>query len=530
MVSALFSSPARRSLLGLVALGAVLAVVGLVVLDGGRSPAHPATPPHVVVERLTPPPGTPLVTVGSRIPARAIQPGFVGLSLEFPAVEGYAGSDPSAVNPVLVQLIRNLAPGQAPSLRIGGDSTDWTWWPIPHMAKPGGARYTLGTRWLGVVHSLARSLGARLIMGVDMEAGSRVVANAEARAFVHGIGRQSIAALELGNEPELYASFPWYHTHDGTLIRGRPPGYDFSAFIQDFATLTSGLPKLPIAGPAIGSPGWMAQVGGFVSAEPRLAMVTLHRYPLQLCFMPAASPMYPTLGHLFAPPASRGLADSVAQLVATSHAHHLLVRIDEMNSVSCGGAPGLSNSFASALWSIDALFQMARVGVDGVNFHTFPSATYALFKFKHAGGTWHALVEPEYYGLMLFAQAAPPGSHLLRVRGVHPSSLKAWATRATDGWTRVVLINEGFRPRYVTLRGPSLAGAATLQQLRAPRLRSQLGVSFGGQSFGPSSDTGTLSGTPQLLSVSSQRGYYVVRVPSASAAMISFAPAARAAP
>ena len=33
-------------------------------------------------------------------------------------------SDPAQINPVLVQLIRNLTPGQAPVLRIGGDSTD----------------------------------------------------------------------------------------------------------------------------------------------------------------------------------------------------------------------------------------------------------------------------------------------------------------------------------------------------------------------------------------------------------------------
>ena len=41
------------------------------------------------------------------------------------------------------QLIRNLAPGQAPDLRIGGDTTDWTWWPVPGVAKPGGIRYSL---------------------------------------------------------------------------------------------------------------------------------------------------------------------------------------------------------------------------------------------------------------------------------------------------------------------------------------------------------------------------------------------------
>ncbi len=62
---------------------------------------------------------------------RAIPAGFLGLSLEYSAVSAYAGRDPSAVDPVFEQLIRNLTPGQRPVLRIGGDTTDWSWYPVP---------------------------------------------------------------------------------------------------------------------------------------------------------------------------------------------------------------------------------------------------------------------------------------------------------------------------------------------------------------------------------------------------------------
>src|SRR2546423_12588305 len=64
-----------------------------------------------------------------------IAPGFVGFSFEFGAVETYAGPDPRAINPVLVQLVRDVAPGQAPVLRIGGNSTDDSWWPTPGVAS-----------------------------------------------------------------------------------------------------------------------------------------------------------------------------------------------------------------------------------------------------------------------------------------------------------------------------------------------------------------------------------------------------------
>jgi hypothetical protein len=57
---------------------------------------------------------------------RPVSAGFVGPSIEYPAVTAYAGSDPAAINPVLEHMVRNLAPNQRPVLRIGGDSTDAT--------------------------------------------------------------------------------------------------------------------------------------------------------------------------------------------------------------------------------------------------------------------------------------------------------------------------------------------------------------------------------------------------------------------
>ena len=78
------------------------------------------------------------VRIDRKVIGGPIQPGFVGLSLEYPAVPSYAGTAPDAPNPVFGQLIRDLAPGQSPVLRIGGDSTDHTWWPVAHVPKTTG--------------------------------------------------------------------------------------------------------------------------------------------------------------------------------------------------------------------------------------------------------------------------------------------------------------------------------------------------------------------------------------------------------
>ncbi len=452
---------------------------------------------------------------------RAIPAGFLGLSVEYPAVEAYAGDDPTAIDPVLVQLIRNLSPGQRPVLRIGGDSTDWTWWPVPGLARPPGVTFTLDQQWLAVTHALTGELGARLILGINLVADNRELAAAEARALLGGIGSGSVEALEIGNEPELYGAFAWYRTPGGQVVTGRPPGYDFSEFTRDFTDIGQALPSHPLAGPAISGTGWFADLSQFVAAEPALKLVTVHRYPLQSCFTRPGSPRYPSIGHLLSNAASTGLANALAPSAAVAHRRGLPIRIDELNTVSCGGDPSVSDTFAAALWVLDALFELARTGVDGVNIHTFPGAGYELFKLSRVDGQWRAAIAPEYYGLLMFAQAAPPGSRLVAI-GNSTAPVKVWATRAPDGQIRIVMINKDvLRAHVVSLRAGDVTGAASLERLEAPSPAASTGVTLGGQSFGSQTATGTLPAHSQSVIRLSAGSDYTVSLPPASAALLT---------
>ena len=71
-----------------------------------------------------------------------------------------------------------------------------------------------------------------------------------------------------------------------------------------------------------------------------------------------------------------------------------------MNSVACGGKAGVSDTFASALWALDALFAVARSGADGVNLHMFPRARYGpavttVVKQRIDGFLQHAFFVPD---------------------------------------------------------------------------------------------------------------------------------------
>lgn len=462
-------------------------------------------------------------SVSSTPTGQAMAPGFVGVSFEYRALHQYAGRDPLTIDPVLLALLKGLAPGQSPVIRVGGDSTDATWWPIPGMIAPGGINYRLTDGWLRTTKALAADLNAKLILGINLEAGRPAIAAAEGRAFVQGIGRRYIQAFEIGNEPDLYGAVPWYRDRRGHLHWSRGHRYGISNYVKEFSRWRSALPSMPLAGPAVAGPSWMGKLGKLISAERRgLKLVTYHRYPLRGCSTDPAASVFPSITNLLADGSSSGLAAGVAPFVSEAQSHGLPFRLTEINSASCRGAKGVSDTFASALWALNTMFNMASVGVDGVNFHMLPGSHYELFTVSHQQGQpWQAFVHPEYYGLLMFAQAFPPGARLLDV-SAPTGPVKVWATQGTDGTLRVTLINEDPDAEHdVSLQLAGASSSGSLETLAAPSLSSTSGVTLGGQTFGDETTTGKLPAAPSTTPVAPVSGTYTVPVPAGSAALLT---------
>jgi hypothetical protein len=504
--------------LTLLVLGA--AVRFLTAADSSRDSARAAAAP-------TADPADPrtLYATVDAAPAGSPRPdGFLGLSFEYSALEAYTGANPDALDPVFVQLLRNLAPGDGEPivLRIGGNSTDATWWPLGGAATPDGVHYALTPAWLAETRALATALPTRLIMGVNLAAGRPQVAAAEARAFLRGIGSPYVSAFEVGNEPDVYGVFPWYAGRHGPIY-ARSGRYDLSAFIRQLARWQAGLPNLPVAGPALAELPWLSGLPTLLRSDPRLRVVTVHRYALQGCLTNARSPAYPSIANLLSDRSSRGLAAAIAPYVALAHRDGAQFRVDELNSAAlagCLGRTGVSNTFASALWMLDTLFNLASVGVDGVNVHSLPGAAYELFSVRRTPAGWDAAVHPDYYGMLMFAQAFPPGARMLPVHA--PATLvKVWATNGPDGHTRVTLINKDSKPHRVELQlPPGSGGTASLEWLRAPGASATGGVTLGGQTFGAETGTGLLA-APQGQPVSQLFGWYTIDLPADSAALLT---------
>lgn len=487
-------------------------------------PTIPIDPPHAGDPKVS-------VSVSARAVGAPIAPGFLGFSFEFPGVRAYTGSDPRHVNPVLVQLIRNLTPGQAPVIRIGGNSTDVSYVVAPGVKPLPYVGYELTPSWMATTGALAKALGARMIMGLNLAANDPALDAAELRDYVAALPHGSIDAVEIGNEPNVYNKITIYRTPAGGPYPARPRSFGYPEFRAQFERIADETLPLALAAPALAagpSPGpgsWVNTVADLLKRTPRISTMTVHRYPLRNCYVPPSSPQYPTVAHLLSSYATVQLADSLKRWVDIAHAQHRRLRLDELNSVACRGKAGISDTFASALWVTDALFSLARAGVDGVDMHTLPDTAYELFAFSRLGGRWQAEVRPVYYGLQLFAQAAPPGARLLAVsrRGA-AGGLSVWATRAPDHRVRIVVINKSqTRRKTVVLRLPARSGGpsaqVTVERMLAPSAHAKRGVTLGGRSYGAVTQTGQLAPL-EVARARAKRGRITLSMPRASAALV----------
>jgi hypothetical protein len=452
-------------------------------------------------------------TAGPPIPA-----GFVGLATEYWDVQKEVGSNPAKPDRAFEQAARNLAPYGGLSLRIGGDSTDWTWFPVPGMPQPPWVRWTMTPTWAAVTSRLLDDLHAHLIAGINMEADSVPVARAEIEEIRTTIGASAPVTYELGNEPELYSHFPFYDNAAGVAVLGRPPGFSYADIAAQWSRLARALPRVRLAGPGYSGPRALPYVAQFLQATGRLSLLTVHTYPLKSTRCEAGEHLQES--ELFDSQSLTGLAGALRGWVTLAHAHGVGLRVDEMNAVTCGGQPGFTGTLGPALWALNILPLYAADGVGGVNFQTRPYTAQNLIQTDHTPAGWRVYVQPEYYGLLAFAQLTPPGSRILRVPALG-AGLLAWAVRTPAGQTHVVVTNVGSSAQSLALRVPGARGAASVRTLAAKSggLLATGAVSLGGQTVSPLS--GALVGRAAAATVRALGGAYEITVAPASAEILT---------
>jgi hypothetical protein len=510
----------RRVLLAAGVIGLALAAI-LVTRNGGTK--RPSPPAPLLAS----------ATVHRELAGSPLPQSFLGLSQEYTLALPQVGPPESSTNPVLVALYDNLARfgSGVPTFRVGGGTTDTTWFGSSSRRAPRGATYRLTDRWLAGVGRFLKRTGAPAILGLNLAADDRRVATDWARRAQAALSARPPLRFELGNEPDTYGTLPVPGASGPGAPTIRPKGYGLQEYLPEAARFVRALRRLHPS-PLLAGPAFACKLD-CTTALPRVLrsrklrfdLATVHRYPLTAC---RGGKVRPTIASLLATDTNRGPLHELATLAASAKRAGVRLRVTETNSVSCGGAEGVSNVFAAALWGADWIFGLQVAGIAGADFHG-SSPLYAPFQTRLFHGTYLGVVKPLYYGMLLFAEATAHRSRPVFVQGAPvgpatPPNLKLWAFEdRTDGVVRVALINKELsRGGTVRISVPGAAGRATVKRLLAPGPDAKQGITWGGQGFAVPTPDGRLTGRLVLERVRRDgASTFAIRMPEASAALLT---------
>ena len=448
----------------------------------------------------------PVITIASTTTGTALNADSLGLSFEASdlALPGFAAGN-------LASYLKTLGTSV---MRIGGNTSDETFWTSTGETPPSWSTATITPADLTALNTLAKASGWKVILGVNLKQYDPARAADEAEHAVAALG-SSLQAIEIGNEPDGYVSGSEYWT-------------EFQAYVS---AIEAAAPGTPIEGSDTSNAPNSSFQTAFVNNEaalskPNIVELTSHYYPLSACGGATS-----TISELLGTTAHNDETSIADEAVAAAGKIGVPGVLDEGNSVVCEGQDGVSNVFASALWELDDQLLNAREGVSGTYEHgtvvecgsAKPLYMYytPLCAPTAADATAGDLAaQPEYYGLAAVHQIG--AGDFLDVTNPDSANVRAYAIRHSNGTVTVVLDN---------VQDPSGNGAASLQldlpasyasgeevALTASGLSATGGITLGGQTVQSDGDLPAPTDTP----VSVDGDTVTVSIPAGSAELLTF--------
>ncbi|KAH7913618.1 glycoside hydrolase family 79 protein [Hygrophoropsis aurantiaca] len=308
-----------------------------------------------------------------------------------------------------------------------------------------------------------------------------------------------LVGLQAGNEPDLYSR----HGH-------RPQSYAPSDYTAEFGLLIDAMDDDSnisnnnlLIGPNLAGVWTPEEVWdtGFVNDySQHLSALAVERYPTDNCYAQfgvgtprTGQEMFPTyLTH------TSGQHIVSSFLNSTNYAQTVgkPLMMFETNTASCGGFPGLSDSYGAALWGIDYGLQMAYSNFSGALFHVGGQSVYynPFTPPVTNQSTFHQwTIGPIYYSALVVAEALGP-SNLSQVVDLNPNGgnefTPGYAIYENGQPMRVALVNYVTDPTGASdyTASISIAGSTPAQvkvkYLSATSTAQKYNFTWAGQTFG----------------------------------------------
>ncbi len=395
-----------------------------------------------------------------------IGPKFLGLSFEKSSL---VPRTLSLYNRDLLTALRAIGPG---IMRLGGAASDQLAW------VPDGSGNVARQISKGDIDDFApfiKEAGWEVIYGINLAQGSEEAAADEAAYVARRLG-DSLVCFEIGNEPNLFRKN--YPAPQGAK------DWTFDLYRAQWERIRQAIsrrvPHAMFSGPDATGGAVESYALPFARSVDKSYMKFLsqHHYRLHADDAPTIEALLVTPD----PALTIGLGKRPAMLPALKAAADQLgvpLRFTESNSAVGGGRHGVSDSFASALWSLDFMFTIAKGGGSGVHFHTGRSAAYTPLEFDRSK---LVKIRPEYYGLLFFKMIGE-GRLLHTQMDAGGANLSIYCVQTQAGISTVLVNKDPQRSFELTLKLPTIVAQARAIALTAPDLSAKTGVQIQGESI-----------------------------------------------
>jgi len=499
-----------------VALASLLAALcaAVVPLASSATPAAPGARHEATRKVAKPKSPMPSVTVSldTAHPGSPVPEDFLGLSFEMsslPQIARYGSRGD------FIAMLRSLGTGV---LRFGGVSADTRIaWTDARTPRPAWASGVVDADDFRALAGLAAQSGWHIVLTLGIVHFDPKAAAREAAAAKAALGPW-LEAFEFGNEPNSYALHGMREEAWGLEQYNAQVG-EYRAGIEAVA------PGVPLWGPDVSGSSAFETWGAGEVVDQRPATLTGHHYPLGC----EQKRPVPSVTSLLSSPIWRREVGSVRRYVTLSQSAGLPFRMDETNSVSCGGVAGISNSFAAALWAAGYLPKLMDSGAVGVNMHGNVANCKGYSPVCAPGAqelsSGELQAQPEWYSLLMVRQLVGmrPLPTAVKLRGGN-ANVHVVGFAAPDGSIRIVAVDDDPLGRPAVLLRLKLGGAFTAASTLA--LSGQSLHALSGVELGESEVAADGTWTPRRYGrATAIGGTIALKLPAAGAMLVSVAPA-----
>jgi hypothetical protein len=443
------------------------------------------------------------------IPAQATGPhvptDFIGLSYEVQQLVDLSFFSPA--NAGLVNAFKAISPNGV--LRLGGNTSEFEYWkPTPDSPEPAHPvtrivegepkpnYYAVTAESIRNLTAFLEAAGWKCIYGIGMGTNAPDRAAAEAEYVAKTLGPR-LQYFQIGNEADLFSS----HLRD-------PKTWGVKPYLDEWLAIARAVAKA-VPGARFGMPDvasridWLTQIADAwpsIADKPNVTTLSHHHY-----FGGPATNPFVSIPNLLAT-ANMARVQKTADIANAAAAKMgVPVRMTEGNTCYRGGKPGVSDVFASALWSANYSLLIAANRYTGVNLHggTYKAVADGLggslpgdgmlaaqgvsaediAKHPHPfyspiatfGSEW--ILEPVAYGLIFagsFAGATMYAEDLTSPLQAVGVNAVAYGAQLADGHTSVIVLNkDAEKDLDLALDFGSRSGAVITETMHAPALESR---------------------------------------------------------